>query len=148
VLHHLDVEPAADEQRGQVVPQIVETERLGQAVHLGARGAHCPLNGPRRRLPAGAVGDDVLAAPPSDRSGELQSQLRRNLAADGAWIGTMDEVRLAYRALPATVRAGLTGRPWPASTDKLATMLALATAELARRGIEVERGAGRLIVRL
>jgi hypothetical protein len=78
VLDDLDVEAAADEQRRQVVPQIVEAKGVGQSGDGRSGRADRPLDRPRRRLPAGAVGDDVVPAPSHHRRRELHRQLLRD----------------------------------------------------------------------
>ena len=67
VLHHFDVQAATDQQRREVVPQIVEAELAGQPGDPRPGRSDRPLDRPGRRLPAGAVGDDVVATGQAER---------------------------------------------------------------------------------
>jgi len=78
VLDDLHVESTADQQRRQVVPEVVEAEGLGQPGDLRSRRADRPLDGPCRGLPTSPVGDDVFAAPPGHGCRQLEHEFLRD----------------------------------------------------------------------
>lgn len=74
---HVGARP--DEQRRQVVPQVVEAQPVGHSLDLQACGAHGALDRPWRPLVTGPVGDDVVS-PPLRHPGR---QRKRKLLRDG-----------------------------------------------------------------
>ena len=76
-LDDLDVEAGGDQQRGEVVPQVMEPEVVGQA-DLGSCGADGTFDRPGPAGVASQVTDDLDAVAQRDRLGEELRHLGRD----------------------------------------------------------------------
>src|SRR3954454_1520375 len=99
MLDDLHVEAVTDEQRRQVVPEIVEAELLRQPGHLRPGSSDRPFDRPGRGLPLVAVRDHEVAAPPGPPPQTARAPTRTGSVAASGWSRTSTARR------PAAARA-------------------------------------------
>jgi hypothetical protein len=78
VLNDLDVQAGADQQAGEVVPQVVEPEGVRQALDAWPGGPDRPIDVPRFGLPARPVSYQEAGAEGRHGGGQLHHQLLRD----------------------------------------------------------------------